>query len=72
MNAGMNMDRGIYGKASSACWSKKESNRKVRREADNAPRPQMELTAEEVEELMRHDSYRRVKGAIRQVGYGST
>lgn len=44
-----------------------KEKRKYRR-----PAPQsIKLTAKEAEELMRHDSYRRVKGVMRQVGHGT-
>ena len=31
----------------------------------------VEITSKEAEEMMRHDSYRRVRGAVRQVGHGN-
>ena len=39
-------------------------------EADGTGRPQA-LAEGDIEELMRHDSYRRVRGALRQMGWGS-
>lgn len=40
---------------------------KVKKVGRNRP---VELSPKEAEELMRHDSYRRIKGAMRQIGHG--
>ncbi len=72
MNASMDMNSEIHGKERKVCWRNMETIQEFGVKTGNMSGSQIELTPKEVEELMRHDSYRRVKGVIKQVGYSST